>query len=229
MALSPIIVATLQATVLSAISNVLAQGIQAYKTTGNVVGTSRAPLTPPLTPSSQAPYPLDVGELSRFVILTILTAPPNYKWQQFLERSFPAYRHRPSTVLPLTSRAERQSSEDKREPPPPPPPYSEHGAALRLSIRNTLLKWFIDCITCGALMNTSAFLVLMGLLKGQAPAQIATNLQHETWPIIFASYKVWPVASLVSFSFVPVERRIVFLSTIGLCWGIYMSMVAARV
>ena len=41
------------------------------------------------------------------------------------------------------------------------------------------------------------------------------------------SYKIWPVASIISFSFVPAEKRIVFLSIVGLAWGVYMSLVAA--
>lgn len=53
--------------------------------------------------------------------------------------------------------------------------------------------------------------------------------RQETIPIIVAGYKIWPIASIISFSFIPVERRIVFLSAVGLCWGIYMSLVAARV
>ena len=51
----------------------------------------------------------------------------------------------------------------------------------------------------------------------------------ETVPVIVNGYKIWPIASIISFSFIPVERRIVFLSFIGLCWGVYMSLVAARV
>lgn len=54
-------------------------------------------------------------------------------------------------------------------------------------------------------------------------------LSQRTIPIIVASYKIWPVASLISFSFVPVERRIVFLSLVGLLWGIYVSMLAAKI
>lgn len=119
----------------------------------------------------------------------------------------------------------------------------------KFSIRNTLAKWFIDCITAGAIMNTVAFLVVMGISKGQPAIQIASNIKtvrvqpldcsmptttdtistQETIPIIIAGYKIWPVASIVSFSFIPVHRRMVFLSFIGLLWGIYMSLVAARV
>lgn len=43
------------------------------------------------------------------------------------------------------------------------------------------------------------------------------------------SYKIWPVASIINFALVPVEKRIVFLSAVGLIWGVYLSVVAARV
>lgn len=52
---------------------------------------------------------------------------------------------------------------------------------------------------------------------------------QKTIGIIVDSYKIWPVASIVNFALVPVEKRIVFLSSVGLIWGVYMSLVAARV
>ena len=92
-----------------------------------------------------------------------------------------------------------------------------------------MTKWFIDCITLGAIFNTVAFFILMGLLKRQSFAQIGLNIRTETIPVIVAGYKIWPFASIISFSCVPVEKRIVFLNFVGLIWGIYMSLVAARV
>lgn len=47
--------------------------------------------------------------------------------------------------------------------------------------------------------------------------------------MIIVGYRIWPFASIVSFAFIPVERRIVFLSFIGMIWGIYMSLVAERI
>lgn len=41
------------------------------------------------------------------------------------------------------------------------------------------------------------------------------------------SYKIWPIASVVSFALIPVEKRVLFLSFVGVLWGIYMSLVAA--
>lgn len=44
----------------------------------------------------------------------------------------------------------------------------EGDAEMRLDWRNTMIKWFVDCITIGALVNTVAFLVLMGALKSKS-------------------------------------------------------------
>lgn len=56
-------------------------------------------------------------------------------------------------------------------------PQYEGIAQSKLSIRNTLAKWFIDCITAGAIMNTIAFLVVMGILKGLPTGQISSNIK----------------------------------------------------
>jgi hypothetical protein len=177
-----------------------------------------------------------------------MTAPPNYHWQAFLERQFPAYPAGRGPQLGRLADLEMQPGDDA---PELKEGYEERMAQItkdresKFSTRNTLTKWFVDCITAGAIMNTVAFLVIMGLLKGQGGSQIwsniktvsykvawllyGSNMYQETIPIIVAGYKIWPIASIISFSFIPVHRRIVFLSFIGLIWGIYMSLVASRV
>lgn len=42
---------------------------------------------------------------------------------------------------------------------------------------NIFRKWFLDCITMGALLNTVLFLVIMGVLKGKSSEQITTDLR----------------------------------------------------
>lgn len=113
-------------------------------------------------------------QLLRFVTLTLITAPPNYHWQQYLERSFPAY--------PVTRRQERigdiemtprdVDAPELKEGFPPRPGTPEP----KFSLKNTLTKWFVDCISAGAIMNTVAFLIIMGLLKGQGSATIWNNI-----------------------------------------------------
>ncbi|KAM0435894.1 hypothetical protein ACHAPT_002786 [Fusarium lateritium] len=207
---SPIVTATLQAAALSTASNVLAQLIEARQQNRAVT--------------------LDLLPLLRFVTLTLITAPPNYHWQQFLERTFPAYPSgRPQERIGDIEMTPAEDAPELKEG------YEERMAEInrdrepKFSMKNTLTKWFVDCISAGAIMNTVAFLIIMGVLKGQASSQIWSNIKTETIPIIVAGYKIWPIASIISFSFIPVHRRIVFLSFIGLLWGIYMSLVASRV
>jgi len=214
---SPIVAATLQAATLSTVSNLCAQVIEARQ--------------------EARPVALDIVQLLRFVTLTLITAPPNFHWQQFLERTFPAY--------PVDPAQQQRPKDDDIEMKAgsgggggglldpavsqQQPAVSPTGQKGRFSLRNTLTKWFVDCITAGAIFNTIAFLIIMGIMKGQGLDQISSNIRTETIPIIVAGYKIWPIASIISFSFIPVHRRIVFLSFIGLLWGIYMSLVASRV
>ncbi|KAH6894525.1 hypothetical protein B0T10DRAFT_480668 [Thelonectria olida] len=204
---SPIVAATLQAASLSTASNLFAQLIQARQEKRAVA--------------------LDIVQLLRFVTLTLITTPPNYHWQQYLERTFPAYivprQHERIGDIEMTPRDDDAPELKEGFPARPGTPEP------KFSLKNTLTKWFVDCITAGAIMNTVAFLILMGLLKGQGSATIWKNILTETIPIIVAGYKIWPIASIISFSFIPVHRRIVFLSFIGFLWGIYMSLVAAKV
>ncbi len=191
--------ATLAAAALSSASNILAQFLEAYR--------------------DGLPFAFDIVNFLRFVTVTFITAPPNYMWQQFLERSFPAYERK----LPVKD-VEKQdmNTEDSSE---------GVGAEQKpkLNWQNTFTKWFVDCITLGAIFNTVAFFVLMGFLKHQPLDQIGQNIRTETIPVIFAGYKIWPFASIISFTCIPVDRRIVFLNFVGLLWGIYMSLVASRV
>ncbi|KAI0805293.1 hypothetical protein GGR55DRAFT_690643 [Xylaria sp. FL0064] len=200
---SPMVKATLASTALSSVSNILAQILKAYR--------------------DGRPFAFDIALFLRFVTVAFLTAPPNYMWQQLLERTFPAYeRKRPNAADgDSTPRdLEKQMTEAPGAGPEPKP---------KLSLQNTFTKWFIDCITLGAIFNTVAFFILMGMLKRQPVAVIGHNIRYETIPVIVAGYKIWPFVSIVSFSCIPVERRIVFLNFVGLLWGIYMSLVASAI
>ncbi|KAI2488150.1 mpv17 pmp22 family protein [Pyrenophora tritici-repentis] len=92
----------------------------------------------------------------------------------------------------------------------------------------TTQKIIRSCITMGALLNQSMFLILIGIMKGKTVALIVQDFRNELFGLIFDSYKVWPIANFFSTTYIPVERRIVFLSFCGLLWNIYLSLVAAR-
>ncbi|GAB7341114.1 hypothetical protein MBLNU457_7422t1 [Dothideomycetes sp. NU457] len=169
---------------------------------------------------SQEPIPFSFGDLWRFTLVVGLTAPPNYLWQVLLERTFPG---RP---------APKDYEEIREVIVVEGGGVSGEGTVIQerrpLSWKNTFLKWFIDCITLGALWNCILFLTLMNLVKHKSLEGTTDAIRTETIPIITASYRMWPIASVVNFTLIPVERRLLFLSLVGWLWGIYMSFVAAR-
>ncbi|KAF2743058.1 integral membrane protein-like protein [Sporormia fimetaria CBS 119925] len=201
MKLPPIINSCLLALAIDCCSNLIAQRLKAYK-----LGI---------------PFAFDGVLFTQFMIMGGIGGPINFHWQLWLERTFPGWKlsTRRGDVKTLdTVELGLVSGSDVKEPEP-------------VRVRNwwnIFRKWFTDCITLGALLNTTLFLVVMGVLKGKTWSHIGTDLRTEMWPIIWDSYKVWPIANFFSTTYFPAERRIVFLSCCGLIWNIYLSLVAAR-
>lgn len=109
----------------------------------------------------------------RFVIFTLLTAPPNYLWQHALERLFPGRKPLNVTKATLPHYEVRdhdgllvEDGQQEREQP-----------ETRLDWKNTMIKWFIDCMTLGALLNTAAFIIIMGIMKGRSIQQIGSAMR----------------------------------------------------
>lgn len=51
----------------------------------------------------------------------------------------------------------------------------------------------------------------------------------DFWLVVAAGSKFWPVVSLVNFALIrTVAARNLVFALAGVCWGVYMSMVAAQ-
>ncbi|KAF2651584.1 hypothetical protein K491DRAFT_606600 [Lophiostoma macrostomum CBS 122681] len=205
MKLPPIVTTCLLALGIDCCSNIIAQRLKAWK--------------------NEVPFVFDRVLFIQFAIMVAITAPVNYHWQNGLERWFPGWK----VVKQRRDVASTLDAEEKDVFLQVPGQVRVREEEVRVrNWYNIFRKWFTDCITMGALLNTTMFLVLMGIMKGKAWAQIGTDLRNEMFPIIFDSYKVWPIANFFSTTYCPVERRIVFLSCCGLIWNVYLSLVAAR-
>ncbi|KAF2274513.1 integral membrane protein-like protein [Westerdykella ornata] len=210
MKLSPFASSCLLALLIDCCSNIIAQRLKAYKL--------------------DVPFVFDRVLFFQFLVMGAIGGPVNFHWQSWLERTFPGWktvgRKREFTTLDTEEKGVSLAIQYEGSPGPGLHTYKEE-----VRVRNwwnIFCKWFTDCITMGALLNTTLFLVVMGVLKGKPWPQIGFDLRTEMWPIIWDSYKVWPVANFFSTTYCPVERRIVFLSCCGLLWNIYLSLVAAR-
>lgn len=94
----------------------------------------------------------------RFALLGMITTPPNFLWQEFLEKKFPSLK---STIS--TSSSPKQTANEKKE--------------TRLSKTNTVAKFFLDQ-TIGCWINTLGFLLLIGLLKEKSVVDIESEVRN---------------------------------------------------
>ncbi|KAF2017220.1 hypothetical protein BU24DRAFT_343972 [Aaosphaeria arxii CBS 175.79] len=193
---SSLVSQTAQGAVLSIIANVLAQVIASYK--------------------YNVPFTLDFGPIAKFVTFSIISNPPNIIWQRFLEDSFP------TTVREAPPKS---STVDGK-----PPPESQY--KTRTSGRNILIKFLLDQTFGAIVLNNLLFLVFMGYVNAPVGGKqnpwdiIARDVQEKLWPITLDGYKLWPAFSLISFLWIPVEKRVVAGCLVGVGWSIYLSLVA---
>lgn len=133
---------------------------------------------------------MDPIQLTRFVCFTLLNAPLNYLWQQFLERTFPGYPGSSSS----SSRGGKHHRQDLekgrhddnhitigkgagREASSSSGGAHATSSKPKLNLCNIFIKWFLDSIFLGALFNTVMLLVVMGALKGESVKVIQRNLE----------------------------------------------------
>ncbi|CZT15678.1 related to integral membrane protein, Mpv17/PMP22 family [Ramularia collo-cygni] len=209
--------ATVQSALMSILSNVSAQTITCW--------TNNSPLS------------LNVVKLLQFVLFSVLSTPPNYLWQCFLEAQYPAYAselpHKEKEAFVDDAVSGKSTSVDdslrKRVQSKTLTEKSLDEAsekpAKQLSIKNTAVKFTLDQ-TIGAAANTVLFIAGIALLRGQSVSSAFQDVQEQFWPMTFAGQKLWPAVSILSFTVVPFEYRMLFGSVAGLFWGIYLSLVA---
>ncbi|KAL2007370.1 hypothetical protein VTN00DRAFT_8808 [Thermoascus crustaceus] len=194
MSAPPIVKATLQAALINAGSNVLAQGIKAYR--------------------DQRPFELDVQTLLQFTTCAVIISPLTFLWLENLEATFPGFSDTKSKPKPKTEKEDE--SDEKKEKDEEKP---------RLNVRNTALKVVIDQ-TIGAAWNTVLFLTTMGILRGQDYDTVVEAIQKDFWPIMIAGFKMWPFVSILCFTVVPANRRLLVSSLFGVLWAIYLSLMS---
>jgi hypothetical protein len=157
----------------------------------------------------QTPFSLNIAPVIKFAIFSIISNPPNIIWQTFLEDHFPT--NVPNTAL--------KANDEK----------SSKAPATQTSKRNILIKFLLDQ-TIGAVVNTLMFLAYMAYInasqqgKQDAWGAVTKDCRDKTWPMMKDGYKFWPAISLISFVWIPVDKRVVFGCSVGVIWGIYLSL-----
>ncbi|KAL4794928.1 hypothetical protein BDV19DRAFT_364165 [Aspergillus venezuelensis] len=91
---------------------------------------------------------------------------------------------------------------------------------------NFLAKFTLDA-TLGGILNIILFVMLINLLKGASLSRSWELVLVDFKPIMVARLKFRPVVSTLMYTVVPLDRRVVFGSGMGVIWGVYLSLYAA--
>lgn len=163
----------------------------------------RAFLTDKLALTSQQKPEISINpsDVSRFALWCLLSTPPNFNLQLWLEEKFPGRNPNPA--------AHKVDDKDAASPTPP-----EEGS---LNIPNTVIKFLLDQ-TIGAALNTIAFILFMEIFKGRSVEWAVRECMETFWPIMLAGYKFWPAVSIANFVLVPAHLRTTVGSVAGLLW-----------
>ena len=154
----------------------------------------------------------------QFIFFTILTCPPNFLYQQTLESLFPSTHLAPSNDA---IKAAGDGDEKKLATTP-----TTQLVQPKLNVKNTLTKFLLDQ-SFGAALNTLAFIYVMGGLQGQTWEMVNERSAREFWPMMWASYRLWPMVSLLGYAGLKsVEARQLLGSCAGLGWNIFLSLKA---
>ncbi|RAK74761.1 uncharacterized protein BO72DRAFT_384073 [Aspergillus fijiensis CBS 313.89] len=223
----------IQSTFLNAIANLLAQVIDQYhRGVRSLISFSRRQFS-----RNPKPFHLNPTALLQFLIYGLLSVLPNFLWQRFLESrfpGFPSWRRRWSSALTTTTTTTTIPGTSSTPTPPNPattkgaPPKGEfypRSSGSSSGVRNFLAKFLLDQ-TVGSVMNIVLFVVLINLLKGVSWAACWGLVREDFRPIMMARLKYRPLVSVLMYTVVPVDRRVVFGSACGVIWGVYLSLYA---
>ncbi|KAK8251581.1 hypothetical protein IWZ00DRAFT_570189 [Phyllosticta capitalensis] len=220
------------ASALSATSNVLAQFMTAQKqgqpkssqTSCSPSARTRATASTDRISRSQQPLVFDFAAFVKFVLCTVISTPPNVLWQEYLEEAYPGNTPPPSQNKDKEKSGKTKDEKSKQKRSNGAGPVVDEGER---NYWNMFMKFFLDQ-TVGAFVNIVLFVATIRALNGSGSDEIIAAIKESMWPIYSAGLKLWPLVSLISFSVVPVDKRVVFGSIVGVAWGVYLSLVAAE-
>ncbi|KAF8898366.1 hypothetical protein BD779DRAFT_1666232 [Infundibulicybe gibba] len=97
----------------------------------------------------------------------------------------------------------------------------------RVSIRALSKRVACDQLVM-APIGLGLFLGSMGLMEGRSAGQIKEKYTDLFKPALLTNWKVWPVAQLINFRYMPLPYRVPFQSSCGVFWTLYLSLLNAK-
>ena len=77
----------------------------------------------------------------------------------------------------------------------------------------------------------SGFFVVQGLVGERSLEGVSKGVdlcQNKLWEALLTNWKIWPIATMINLTYVPMQYRVLFANFIGLFWNMYLSYVSYK-
>jgi len=76
-------------------------------------------------------------------------------------------------------------------------------------------------------IGLSLFLGSIGIMEGRSPLQIRERFVDLYKTALVANWKIWPLAQMVNFRYMPLPYRVPFIQICGIFWTLYLSLLSS--
>ncbi|KAF5337338.1 hypothetical protein D9611_003231 [Ephemerocybe angulata] len=159
---------------------------------------------------SSANNKYDFTRTFRFFVFGATLSPFLGRWNGFLESRFPLHSFKGVTRRPNAAGGLVR--------PEAPPKVSFPALAKRVAADQLFM----------APIGIVLFIGSMGMMEGRSRSQIKQKYRDLFGDALLANWKVWPLAQMVNFRYVPLPYRVPFNQCCGVLWTLYLSMLNSR-
>lgn len=92
---------------------------------------------------------------------------------------------------------------------------------------NRVYKLFMDQ-SIYFFAKCSAYIALVGLLRGDPPKEVVQDVKERIWPVVFRGWRFWPVAHIVTYGFIPPRHRVLWVNMLDLLWSSILAQLASK-
>ena len=89
-------------------------------------------------------------------------------------------------------------------------------------------KALLDQSLYGPVANLAMMSFITLLVERKTLEDLKSKVRDQFLSVQLNAYKVWPLASLVSYSFVPAELRVLFMNGVGFAWSLFLNLASSQ-
>uniref|UniRef100_A0A7S0N794 Peroxisomal membrane protein MPV17 n=1 Tax=Chlamydomonas leiostraca TaxID=1034604 RepID=A0A7S0N794_9CHLO len=94
----------------------------------------------------------------------------------------------------------------------------------KTDMKTVLKKVLIDQLSYGPVCNLLFMSFATTVLEGRSLVFLRAKVQRDYPLVQLNGWKVWPLAALINYRFVPLQFRVLFINCVALCWSIFLLM-----